>query len=110
MIKKHYLVQKQSHRRLIKATEAPFLDLHLTIFYGFVSFKIYNKHGDFDFHIVNYPFLNGDVPRRTSYRVYISQRIRFARVYSHVNDFNGDFNARSRCLTAKLLKQSYRYH
>ena len=33
-------------------------------------------------------FLDGDVPSSTSYRVYISQLIRFARVSSHVADFN----------------------
>ena len=37
---------------------------------------------DFDFEIVNFPFLDGDVPRSTSYGVYISQPIRFARVSS----------------------------
>ena len=46
------------------------------------------------------------VPRRPSYGVYISQLIRFARVCSHVDDFN----ARNKCLTAKLLKHGYRYH
>ena len=34
---------------------------------------------DFDFDIVNFPFLDGDIPRRPSYGVYISQLIRFAR-------------------------------
>ena len=29
---------------------------------------------------MNFPSLDGDVPRSTSYRVYISQLIRFARV------------------------------
>ena len=51
-------------------------------------------------------FLDGDVPRSTSYRVYISQLIRFARVSNHVDDFN----TRNKVLTAKLLKQGYRYH
>ena len=41
-----------------------------------------------------------------SYGVYISQLIRFARVSSHVSDFN----ARNKSLTAKLLQQGYRYH
>ena len=50
--------------------------------------------------------LDGDVPRSTSYGVYISQLIRFARVSSHVVDFN----ARNKSLTAKLLQQGYRYH
>ena len=38
--------------------------------------------------------------------VYISQHIRFARVSSHV----ADFNARNKSLTAKLLQQGYWYH
>ena len=87
-------------------TEAPCLDLHLSISNGFVSSKIYDKRDDFDFDIVNFPFLDGDVPRSTSYGVYISQLIRFARVSSHVVDFN----ARNKSLTAKLLQQGYRYH
>ena len=44
----------------------------------------YDKCDDFDFEIVNFPFLDGDVPRSTSYRVYISQLIRFARASSYV--------------------------
>ena len=46
------------------------------------STKIYDKRDDFDFEIVNFPFLDGDVPRPTSYGVYISQLIRFARASS----------------------------
>ena len=48
----------------------------------------------------------GDVPRSTSNGVYISQLIRFARMSSHV----ADFNARNKSLTARLLQQGYRYH
>ena len=90
----------------ISDTEAPFLDLHLSVANGFVSPKIYDKRDDFDFDIVNFPFLDGDVPRRAFYGVYISQLIRFARVCNHVTDFN----ARNKCLTPKLLQQGYRYH
>ena len=61
---------------------------------------------DFDSDILNFPFLDGDVPRTTSYGVYISQLIRFARVSSHLVDCN----ARNRSLTAKLLQKGYRYH
>ena len=32
--------------------------------------------------------LDGDVPRRSSYVVYISPLIHFARTFSHVNDLN----------------------
>ena len=61
------------------------------------------KRDDFDFDIVNFPFLDGDVPRRTSYGVYISQLIRFARASSNLNDYC------NKALTAKLLRQGYRY-
>ena len=56
--------------------------------------------------MVNFPFLDGDVPRSTSYGVYISQLIRFARASSYV----ADFNTCNKLLTQKLLKQGYRYH
>ena len=55
---------------------------------------------------MNFPFLDGDIPRSTSYGVYISQLIRFARVSSRVDDFN----TRNKVLTAKLLRQGYGYH
>ena len=53
-----------------------------------VSSKINDTRDDFNFEIVNFPFFDGDVPRSSSYGVYISQLIRFARVCSNVDDFN----------------------
>ena len=106
MVNQIYPPELQLNKANISDTEVPFLDLHLSVANGFVSSKIYDKRDDFDFDIVNFPFLDGDVPRRASYGVYISQLIRFARVCNHVTDFN----ARNKCLTAKLLQQGYRYH
>ena len=86
--------------------EVPFLDLNLSITNGIVSSKIYDKRNDFNFEIVNLPFLDRDVPRSPSYGIYISQLIRFARVCSNVDDFNN----RHLFLTVKLLQHGYRYH
>ena len=83
-----------------------FLDFHLSISTDIVSTKIYDKRNDFDFEIANFPFLDGDIPRSTSYGVYMSQLIRFARASSNITDFN----TRNKLLTQKLLKQGYRYH
>ena len=58
-------------------TEAAFLNL--SIHNDIVSTKIYDNLDYFNFDIVNFPFLDGDVPQRPSYSVYISQLIRFAR-------------------------------
>ena len=53
-----------------------------------------------------FPTLDGDILPAISYGVYISQPIRFARVSSHV----ADFNTRNKILTAKFLKQGHRDH
>ena len=59
------------------------------------------------FEIVNFLLLDGDVLRRpTSYGVYIPQCFRFARVFSHV----ADYNTCNKFLTQKLRKQGYPYH
>ena len=86
--------------------EATFLDLHLSISNDIVPTKIYDKWDDFDFEIVNFPFLDGDVPSSTSYGVYISHLTCFARASIYVTDFN----TRNKLLTQKVLKQGYRYH
>ena len=82
------------------------MDLKLSITNGTVSSKMYDKWDNFNFEIVNFPFLDGDAPRSPSYGEYISQLIRFARVCSNVDDLNN----KNLFLTAKLLKQGYRYH
>ena len=69
-------------------SSAPFFYLNLSITNDIVSSKMYDKWDDFNFEIVNFPFLDGNVPRSPSYGVYISQLIRFARVRSNVNDYN----------------------
>ena len=106
MVNRIYPSELQLNKANVSDTEASFLNLHLSISDGFVKTKIYDKRDYFDFDIVNFPFLDGDVPRSTSYGVYISQLIRFARVSSHVDDFN----TCNKVLTAKLLRQGYRYH
>ena len=100
MVNRIYPPELQLNKANTSDTEAPFLDLHLSISNGFVSSKIYVSAMTLILIYLFFPFLDGDVPRSTSYGVYISQLIRFARVSSHVVDFN----ARNKSLTAKLLQ------
>ena len=69
-----------------------------------VSTKQYNT---INVMIVNFPFLDGDFPRRPYYGDYISQPIRFARASSY---HDSDFNSRNKFLNAELLQKGYRYH
>ena len=79
MLSQIYPSELQLNKANTSNTEATFLDLHVSSSNDIVSTKFYDKHDDFDFDIVDFPFLDGDVPRSISYGVYISQLIRFAR-------------------------------
>ena len=52
-----------------------------------LSTRLYDKRNDFDFHILNFPFLSSNIPSGPSYGVYIMQLIRYARCCSHHDDF-----------------------
>ena len=64
--------------------------------------KLY-KRDDFNFNIVNFPFLSSNIPQSPAYGVFVSQLIRYARASSLYEDFI----TRSQLLTSKLLKQGF---
>ena len=104
MVNQIYPSELQLNKASVSDAEAPFLDLHLSVANGFVSSGVCDGRDDFGFDIVNFPFLDGGVPRRASCGVCISQLNRFAGVCGRV----ADFIARNRCLTAKLLRRGCR--
>ena len=65
----------------------------------------YVKHDDFDFHIVNFPFLSSNIPSSPSYGVYISYLIRYARCCAYYDDFRH----RHKMLVERLVSQGYQY-
>ena len=71
MVGQIYPTELQLNKANSSDTEAPFLDLNLSITNGLVSSKIYDKRDDFNFEIVKFSFLDGDVPRPSSHGVYI---------------------------------------
>ena len=71
MVHRIYPAEFELYKANDSDTEAAFLDLNLSIHNDIVSTKIYDKRDDFNFGIVNFPFLDGNVPQRPSYGVYI---------------------------------------
>ena len=67
------------------------------------SHDSYDKCDDFDFLIVNFPYLSSNIPESPAYGVFVSQLIRCARVGSKYEDFL----FRGSILVSKLLKQGY---
>ena len=88
MLSQIYPTELQLNKANPSDTKAPFLDINLSFTNVIVSTKIYDKWDDFNFEKVNFPLLDGNVPRSLSYGVYISKLIRFARVCSHYDDAN----------------------
>ena len=68
---------------------------------GFVKTNLYDKRGDFEFDTANFPFLDGDVPRSTSYGVLFLNVFVLLELMTlkHVIKFY-----------RKILKQGYKYH
>ena len=67
---------------------ASYLDLHLEIdSESQLRTKLYDKRDDFDFHIVNFPFICGNIPAAPAYGVYLSQLIRYSRACGSYQDF-----------------------
>ena len=58
MVGQLYPTELQLNKANSSDTEAPFLDLNLSITNGIVSSKIYDKRDEFNFEIVNSPFLD----------------------------------------------------
>ena len=73
---------------------------------GILSYKLYDKRDDFDFDIVNFPHLCGNIPSGPAYGVYISQLVRYSRC-CQVYD---DFMLRHRNLVTRLLAQGFTVH
>ena len=82
MVSQIYPSELQLNKANTSDTEAAFLDLHLSISNDIVSTKIYDKHDDFDFEIVNFPFL-----MVMFLVIHPMESIRFARASSYVADF-----------------------
>jgi len=87
---------------------ATFLNLDIQIHNIHCTIKIYDKKDDFNFDIVSFPCLDGDVLLSPSYGTYMyqSQLIRFARVCNKVKYFND----RNFIISRKVLKQGFLYH
>ena len=83
--------------------KASFLDIDIEIIDKKFVTSLYDKRKDFNFQIVSYPFLCGNVPKKQSYGVFLSQVVRFSRVCMRYQCFINE----CKILVRKLLKQGY---
>ena len=85
-------------------TKGTFLDIEVAVENKKFKTKTYDKRDDYNFEIINYPDLSGNIPQGAVYGVYTSQVIRYARVCSEKKDFI----ERVMILTGKLIKKGFK--
>ena len=91
-------------------TKTHFLDLSLVIKNNFLSSSIYDKRDVFNFPIVNFPFLKGNIPNRSSYGVFIGELVRYARGCTFIKEFKDKslitiLKLKKQFFTLKMLKR-----
>ena len=90
----------------ITSTKVTYLDLEIEVRDGKYFYKSFDKRKNFNFPIVKYPNLNGNIPINPAYGVYISQLIRFC----DINMLFDDFKCNTNELVKILLQQGYKYN
>ena len=84
-------------------TSCPFLDLQVNITGSIVSTSIYDKRDSFNFPIVKFPNLSGNIPQKSSYGVFVGEAVRYARACTYYEDFR----LKTLSLVRKLKTQSF---
>ena len=83
-----YPAERQLNRANTSDKETSFLDLNIKVIGSDIHTSVYDIRDDFEFPIVNFQWLRGDVPRLPSYVIYISQLVIFARCCTSVLDLH----------------------
>ena len=81
----------------ISACKSNFLDMTISIYQGKFYFSLYDKRNDYDFDVISFPFLDGNIPKGQSYGVFISQLVRYARINCSFSRFIDDVNTPAPC-------------
>ena len=87
----------------ISPCKVTFLDLAISLHQGKFKHYLYDKRNDFDFSVISYPFLSGNIPKIPSYGVYLSQLVRICGICSDYNRFRSEVIN----LHEKLVKQGF---
>lgn len=89
-----------------------FLDLLIKLEDGVISTSIFDKRDAFNFPIVNFPNLSGNIPVKSSYGVFIGELVRYARACTYYEDFKERTvillkKLKTQFFTEKLLKKTW---
>ena len=80
-----------------------YLDIGISVVNGQYETTIYDKRDNFNFKIVNFPFMSSNTPSGPAYGIYISQLVRIGRICSTYEEFVKC----NRLITTHLVRQGF---
>ena len=86
-------------------TNLSYLDISISICDGKYVTEVFDKRDDYNFDIVNFPYMCSNIPAKPTYGVYMSQLIKIARICDNYSSFI----KRHKLLTSRLIKQGFWY-
>ena len=87
----------------VSTRKCNYLDMSISIYSGKFKVTLYDKRNDYDFNVISYPYLDGNIPNNLSYGVFVSQLVRFAKINTTIEGFYNNL----RYLVNKLVKQGF---
>ena len=87
----------------LSSNNVTYLDLAITMKDDQYHYKSYDKRKDFNFSIINFPNLQGNIPNNPAYGVFTSQIILYCATNMHIEDFKKDIME----LIIKLIQKGY---
>ena len=87
----------------ISKCKVSYLDLLISIYQGKFRVKLFDKRTAYKFKVISYPFLDGNIPDKQTYGIFISQLVRFCKVNSTLEGFISNIKD----LVSKLVLQGF---
>ena len=91
----------------LDGSSTPFLDLQLVVKNNVVYTSIFDKRDAFDFKVINFPTLTGNIPIKSSYGVFICEAVRCASACTYFEDFKPRILILVRKLKTQFFKSNY---
>ena len=71
----------------VNRVESNYLDLNIKLENGYFQYKSYDKRDDYNFDVIRYPNLSGNIPCLPSYGVFVSQ-CKYIYIYIAISHFH----------------------
>ena len=83
-----------------------FLDITISVYQGKFRYECYDKRNDFNFNVISFPYMCGNLPLVQMHGLFVSQLVR----YCYTNSTFNAFVECSKTLYKKLIVQGFQPH